>query len=208
MILLPLLAVACDKGGFTEWERNVIQKSDSLMYVAVMPQDSAILRTPSIDFSERELDSPLLGTLLEKMLFTVQHPSQGGVGIAAPQVGINRRAICVQRLDKEGEPFECYLNIRVDSFSGEIVRGPEGCLSVPPYRGIVPRSSTAHISYLSPGSKERKRESIEGFTAIIFQHECDHLDGILYIDRADSVFISETWVKEREAFTYECPAWW
>ena len=206
---------ACARPAFTAEERRIIEESDSLMYVTVMPGDSAVLRTPSVDFGEAELRSPLLQTLLDKMLFTVQHPSQDGVGIAAPQVGLNRRAVCVQRFDKAGEPFECYVNIRIDSLSGPVVRGPEGCLSVPGLRGIVPRRSVAFISYLRPGSScpkhssghncqgcgshrpaspgqgcaERVHERVEGFTAVIFQHECDHLDGILYTSRADSLYV-------------------
>lgn len=207
LALVIAVAVAQSRSGFSRRERMIIQRSDSLMYVLVMPQDSTVLRTPSVDLGEKELSSAQLQTLLDKMLYTVQHPSQDGVGIAAPQVGINRRIICVQRLDKPGEPFECYLNIRVDSLAGECVRGPEGCLSVPPMRGMVTRRSTACISYLVPGSRERKAERVEGYTAIIFQHECDHLDGILYTDRADSVFVSEAWAKEREAYSYERPAW-
>ena len=185
-----LLLTAC-QAAFTDRERALIEESDSLMYVTVMPQDSVILRTPSVDFGEKELASPLLQTLLDKMRYTVQDPSQDGVGIAAPQVGINRRAICVQRLDKEGEPFECYVNIRIDSLSGAKVRGREGCLSVPQLRGMVTRSETAYISYQEPGKKERSRERVDGFTAVIFQHECDHLEGILYTDRADSLWVSD-----------------
>ena len=202
LALAGLVFFACARPAFTPEERRIIEESDSLMYVTVMPVDSAVLLAPSVDFGEEELRSPLLRTLLDKMLFTVQDPSQDGVGIAAPQVGLNRRAICVQRFDKAGEPFECYVNIRIDSLAGPIVRGPEGCLSVPGMRGIVPRSSVAHISYVpldgracprpdKGGCCERVHERIEGFTAVIFQHECDHLDGILYTSRADSLFVAE-----------------
>ena len=170
---------------FSQRERRIILQSDSLMQVMKVPQDSAILRTVSTDFSKAELASPLLKTLLQKMLYTVQDPSQDGVGIAATQVGINRRAVCVQRFDKPGEPFEAYLNIRIDSLMGEPVIGPEGCLSIPGLRGMVPRSPRIVISYVHPDMPaERLTEHVEGFTAVIFQHECDHLDGILYIDKA------------------------
>ena len=163
------------------------------MYVCTMPADSAVLRAQSIDVSEDMLRSAELETLLSKLRKTVTDPSQDGVGIAAPQVGINRRIICVQRFDKEGEPFECYVNIRIDSLGGEIVRGREGCLSIPGKRGIVPRQSRINISYsdLDGDSPSEVSETVEGFTAVIFQHECDHLDGILYTDRADSVYVAE-----------------
>ena len=188
------LVLSCkDKAPFSAEERRIITDQDSLMRVLVMPADSAVLRASSVDFGPAELASPLLETLLAKMLHTVQDPSQDGVGIAAPQVGLNRRAVCVQRFDKEGEPFEAYLNIRIDTLAGEVRPGPEGCLSVPGMRGTVPRFSRVVISYVRPGGsvRDRVQEAVEGFTAVIFQHECDHLDGILYTDKATELFAEE-----------------
>ena len=203
-----LLSIAGCASGWTQREKQILRSSDSLMYVTVLPSDSAILRTPSEEIGIRQLRSSELATLKAKMLRTVTDPSQDGVGIAAPQVGINRRAIWVQRFDKTGDPFEFYVDVRIDSAGGEMLHGPEGCLSVPPMRGIVPRHSIVHVSYLDEASGGRVSETVEGYTAIIFQHECDHLGGILYIDRADSVFVSETWAAEREAYNYDRPEWW
>ena len=194
VLALAGLVLSCkDKAPFSAEERRIITDQDSLMRVLVMPADSAVLRASSVDFGPAELASPLLETLLAKMLHTVQDPSQDGVGIAAPQVGLNRRAVCVQRFDKEGEPFEAYLNIRIDTLAGEVRPGPEGCLSVPGMRGTVPRFSRVVISYVRPGGsvRDRAQEAVEGFTAVIFQHECDHLDGILYTDKATELFAEE-----------------
>ena len=223
--LILLFLAGCGQGpqqGFTAREEQIIRQQDSLLYVTVMPLDSAVLRTPTADFGPAELRSPLLDELMAKMLYTLRDPSQDGVGIAAPQVGIGRRLIWVQRLDKAGEPFECYLNIQVDSLLGDTVRGPEGCLSLPGLRGLVRRREVACVSYISAASlahwrdmgadpglmPDRISERIEGFTAIIFQHECDHLDGVLYIDRADSVFTNAAWLAERAAYDYSRPTWW
>lgn len=209
LILTALGAVAlygCNS--FTSWERTVIDKSDSLMYVTVLPEDSLFLRTPSADVPRRAFKSVRLQTLMDKMLYTVSDPSQDGVGIAAPQVGINRRIVWVRRLDKAGAPFECYVNIRLDSLGGNIVTGPEGCLSVPPMRGMVPRHTSVAISYADLQTGDVVRETVEGFTAVIFQHEVDHLDGIVYTDKADTVYIDETWAAERQSFTYNHPEWW
>lgn len=203
MLLVVLLFPGRSCSPFTSWEKRVIQEQDSVLYVTTLWQDSSILRTPSADLSSAELRSALLKTLEAKMLRTVTDPSQDGVGIAAPQVGINRRVVWVQRLDKEGEPFECYENIRIDSLFGETVLLEEGCLSVPPLRGRVPRYNGVKISYLSNGQKVT--ETVEGYTARIFQHECDHLDGILYIDRADTVFTHTSWAATRSAFDYTRP---
>ena len=207
-IALAWTFVAGKGEGWTRREITVIERSDSVMYVTTLIRDKELLRAPSADLGERELHSKRLKTLQEKMLRTVTDSSQDGVGIAAPQVGINRRVIWVQRFDKQGEPFECYLNVHLDSLWGEITHGPEGCLSVPPRRGYVPRYSSVKVSYVNPETLENVTETIEGYTAIIFQHECDHLDGVLYIDRADTVFFSEAWAVEREKYFYERPSWW
>ena len=210
-IALLLCLAGCTSGRSSLWtqrEKQILSASDSLMYVTVLQADSAILRTPSAEIGPRQLRSKELATLKAKMLHTVMDPSQDGVGIAAPQVGINRRAIWVQRYDKPGKPFEFYVDVRIDSTGGEMLHGPEGCLSVPPMRGIVPRHSIVHVSYLDEASGGRISETVEGYTAIIFQHECDHLGGILYIDRADSVFVSDSWAAEREAYNYDRPEWW
>lgn len=177
------------KQDFTKAERQIIDNSGDVMYVTTMPGDSAVLRAQSKDLSAKELKSERLRKLIGKMLTTVQDPSQDGVGIAAPQVGIGRRIICVQRLDKEGEPFECYLNVRLDSLWGEKERGPEGCLSLPGLRGYVSRYRSVLVSYIDRESLQPRKDTVHGFTAVIFQHECDHLDGILYTDRADTVFV-------------------
>lgn len=193
---------------FTRRERQIITLSDSVMYVTTLPQDSLILRRRSRDFTEDELASPLLDTLIRKMHATVTAPSQEGVGIAAPQVGLNRRLVLVQRLDKEGEPFEAYANIRIDTLTGPIVHGAEGCLSVPGMRGMVARHSEVTVSYVNPETLEACTETVSGFTAIIFQHEIDHLEGILYIDRTEIVAEDDNWAAEREKYDYSRPEWW
>ena len=186
----------------------IIRQSDSVMYVTVWPEDSAILRTPCTDLTKAELKSKDLKTLISKMMTTVRAPQHDGVGIAAPQVGISKRLICLQRFDKDGGPFECYLNVHIDSLFGEIGKGPEGCLSIPPMRGLVPRYTNVIVSYIQPETLESKRDTVTGYTAVIFQHECDHLDGRLYIDRADTVYVSTSWEAERRAYDYTRPEWW
>ena len=193
---------------FSKEERLIIRQSDSVMYVTVWPEDSVVLRTPCADLTKTELKSKELRTLTSKMLATVRAPQHDGVGIAAPQVGVSKRIICLQRFDKDGGPFECYLNVHIDSLFGEIGKGPEGCLSVPPMRGLVPRYMNVIVSYIQPETLEPKRDTVTGYTAVIFQHECDHLDGRLYIDRADTVYVSTSWEAERRAYDYARPDWW
>lgn len=152
--------------------------------------DLAILRAKSTDLSDAALLSDDYSALCSLMVATVTDPSQDGVGIAGPQVGLNRRVVAVQRFDKEGEPFEVYPNIRITWASDSLEPGPEGCLSVPDRRGDVLRSQEIVIEYTAVedcGSDaahlKTVKEAINGFTAVIFQHEVDHLEGILYIDR-------------------------
>jgi peptide deformylase len=217
-VLAVLILIACGsprklRGPFEVWERTIITMSDSVMYVFVKSEfmDSIELRAHCRDLSNEELQSDLLPMLAAKMRATLRSPQQGGVGLAAPQVGIHRRIVAIQRLDKPGEPVEVYSNLHVLAHLGDTVRGPEGCLSIPGKRGIVPRREGVVISWKDPQTLETRQEEIHGFTAIIFQHEIDHLDGILYTDRADTVFVNQAWLDERAPYeaegAYEKPQW-
>ena len=199
IILINMTAQSCSTApeNFSQQEFSLIHGADSIMRVLTIdnPEDSAVLRAKSSDLSADALRSDDYKRLAELMLATVTHPSQDGVGIAAPQVGINRRVVAVQRFDKEevlpdgseGCPFEVYPNIRIVSKSEKLEPGPEGCLSVPDRSGDVMRSKEIVIEYADVTRLDEAdymvRETINGFTAVIFQHEIDHLEGILYIDR-------------------------
>ena len=147
--------------------------------------DSIVLRKHCKELTIKELNDNVFRELSEKMVATVTSPEQDGIGIAGPQVGISRRVVAVQRFDKEGEPFEVYPNIRITARRGEPEPGSEGCLSVPGRRGTVSRHREIDISYKAMPEGRDTVETITGFTAVIFQHECDHLDGVLYTDYID-----------------------
>lgn len=174
-----------DELGFTKQELAILAKADSIMRVLTIEDgsDLAVLRSISTDFSDEALLSDEFKRLSELMIATVTHPSQDGVGIAGPQVGLSRRVVAVQRFDKEGEPFEVYPNVKIIWASDSLAIGGEGCLSVPNRRGDVARSTKIVIEYKSQPDLQTVQDTISGFTAVIFQHEIDHLDGILYIDR-------------------------
>lgn len=200
-VALLLAAAACGRtsgtGDFSRAELELINGSDSIMHVLTIEDslERAVLRSVSTDLSAGALSSAGYAQLARRMVTTVTHPSQDGVGIAGPQVGINRRVVAVQRFDKPDEPFEVYPNIRLVWASDSLSAGPEGCLSVPDRRENVMRSTEIIIEYADVGSLMAApetdgnmeipvvRDTITGFTAVIFQHEIDHLDGILYIDR-------------------------
>ena len=103
-----------------------------------------------------------------RMHYTAVDPRNPGVRIAAPQDGLRRNRIIVQRFDKDGEPFEYYINPEITEYSEEKESGPEGCLSVPEETGMVERSTSIIIRYRNTNSFRWKQESVEGFTAIIF----------------------------------------
>ena len=172
---------------WTEKEKSLIDAPDDTMRVLTINDraDSLVLRSKCRPLSYKEIQSPEYETLSQKLIATVTSPEQDGVGIAGPQVGIERKVIAVQRFDKEGEPFEVYPNIRVSACRGEKEFGVEGCLSIPDRRGDVLRYRDIDITYTSPVTLKDTTETITGFTAVIFQHECDHLDGRLYIDYLD-----------------------
>ena len=180
-IVCTLILQGCS-GGWTAYEKETIGKGKEVMRVLTIDdrEDSLFLRTPCKDLTAKQILSEEYATLAERMLVTVTSPEQDGVGIAGPQVGIGRKIVAVQRFDKPGEPFEVYPNIRITARRGE----PEqGCLSVPDRRGDVLRWQDIDIAYVSPATGRDTSETIQGFTAVIFQHETDHLDGVLYIDK-------------------------
>lgn len=185
IVLAAAMLVAGCRGGWTAAERELIESQPDVMRVLTVEDaaDLKVLRAECRDFSARELADPLYAELASKLIATVTSPEQDGVGIAGPQVGLSRNVIAVQRFDKEGEPFEVYPNIRITAFRGEMEPGPEGCLSVPGRRGKVLRWRDIDICYTSPETGQEVSERIEGFTAVIFQHETDHLQGILYTDK-------------------------
>ncbi len=209
VIVAAVMATACGDTGLTRDELRTIESAgaDGIMRVLTVydKADSLVLRTRCTDFPEEELDAMFTDSLspcarlAAQMVATVTSPEQDGVGIAGPQVGICRRIVAVQRFDKEGEPFEVYPDIRILEARGSRRTGPEGCLSIPGRRGLVERWDTVVISYAKvnrpvptelqggiPTSAPvwtKVTETVGGFTAVIFQHECDHLDGILYTDR-------------------------
>ena len=188
IIAVSASAISCTGKGWSDEEREIILGQGETMRVLTVESeaDSIVLRKHCKELTIKELNDNVFRRLSEKkMVATVTSPEQDGVGIAGPQVGISRRVVAVQRFDKEGEPFEVYPNIRITARRGEPEPGPEGCLSVPGRRGTVSRYREIDISYTAMPEGRDTVETITGFTAVIFQHECDHLDGVLYTDYID-----------------------
>jgi peptide deformylase len=127
--------------------------------------------------------TPKLAAFAEQMLETMRNAN--GIGLAAPQVGVLQRFFVVELPeDEENEqPRETYIlfNPEIVKGSGEEI-GYEGCLSIPGYIGEVARSEQITIKGLNEKGRPVRLKT-EGYLARVFQHELDHLDGILYTDR-------------------------
>jgi len=164
-------------------EQNLIRSGDTTQLLRIIqdtiPNELRVLKTTSNDIDPKEELLPLLAKRMYLAVTDTLHP---GVGIAAPQVGINRNVIWVQRFDKEGEPLELYLNPKIIWRSKLLRKGLEGCLSIADTMGQVLRNYTIRLTYQDSEGLDHE-EMVEGFTAVIFQHETDHLLGILFTDR-------------------------
>jgi len=142
--------------------------------------DSLLLRKAAEPVKLKKQD-PVLDLFIDRLFATVRDSMSLGVGIAAPQVGILKQIIWVQRFDKEDLPFEVYINPEIVTYSKEQREGTEGCLSIPNRKEKCLRSKWIELTYdKQDGSHHQER--VEGFTAVIFHQAIDHLNGILYLD--------------------------
>ena len=192
LICVVLLLVACSsikninsQKSFSSEQIKLITAADSLtpmrVYKITNKQDSILLRTKS-QYIKPDSTDMVLKTFVKRLYKTVTDSMSLGVGIAAPQVGILKNIIWVQRFDKENFPFEVYLNPKIITYSEKKQIRREGCLSIPNRSDTL--STRAYSILLEYDTLEANhiRETVEDFTSIIFQHEIDHLNGILYID--------------------------
>jgi peptide deformylase len=148
----------------------IFQTSDSLQHY--------VLLSKSIDAKPKDKHTE---TLVNRMKLSLLS-TDGGVGIAAPQVGINRNIIWVQRFDKAEKPLKYMINPKILWRSEVLNFGPEGDLSIEIFRDYFYRSQVVQVEYFDL-TGEKITEILEGFTAIIAQHEIDHLSGILISDK-------------------------
>lgn len=135
-----------------------------------------------------------LKTFVRDMIDTMR--KNDGVGLAANQVGRDLRVIVLEcdasarYPDKENVPLQVYFNPRIVSYSKEKEEDWEGCLSIPGYRGRVPRSLSVTFEALDEKG-EPVQKTVHGFHARIMQHEVDHINGNFYVDRMPDL---QTWM--------------
>jgi peptide deformylase len=154
-----------------------------------------------------ELRSPEIQRLLDDMVATMRE--YDGVGLAAPQVhvGLRLAVIEVQSSDDRSEsevPLTILVNPEITPLGHDSVLGWEGCLSVPGLRGQVPRLARLRLTALDREGRSFAREAA-GFFARVIQHECDHLDGGVYLDRMDGLR-SLSFLREFERYAMQAHA--
>ena len=155
-----------------------------------------VLRRRGRDVTPDELATPEIQQLIDDLIETRR--AANGAGLAAPQVGADVRIAVVENEgDNPRYPYKPPIELRVlvnpelEPADSEMVVINEGCLSVPGLRGELERCVSVRARYLDREGREQE-EVVRGLTAGTFQHEVDHLDGILFVDRADPRTLS-TW---------------
>ena len=168
-----------------------------------------VLRQPARPLEPDEIGSSALAELIEDMVDTLH--DYGGIGLAAPQIGESVRLAIIEIAggptrygELESMPLTVFINPVIDVIDPATAGHWEGCLSVPGLRGFVERPQHVKISYTNVDGGADELE-LAGFYATVFQHEFDHLDGVLYVDRlADSRLLAfekeyERYLLPREA---------
>ncbi len=165
------------------------------------------LRERARELSLGELQAPETQRFIDDLIETMR--AAGGAGLAANQVGDLRRIAVIEVDDnprypyKPPNPLTVLVNPLITLVDEETFPINEGCLSVPDLRGVVPRHVTIRVSYLDREGQSRE-ELRRGLTAGTFQHEVDHLDGVLFLDRVSDPSSFSTWEQfdrfHRDAF--------
>jgi len=161
-------------------------KALSFMKQKIVSIGNPVLRQKIKTVTTAKRQSKSFQKFLKDMVKTMYRAN--GVGLAANQVGVNQRALVMECDTNKRYPkvnsveLQTYLNARIVKYSKEQEKGWEGCLSIPGYRGIVPRSKWVTFEAITPEGK-KVRKTVKGFEARIIQHEIDHLNGFIYVDR-------------------------
>lgn len=172
----------------------------------IVQRDNPVLRHKAKEVSVDQIGSDHIQAIIRKMK-TAVHSQKDGVAIAAPQVGEALRIFVVngELLKKADKKFKgedkdiVFINPKITKLSKDRHDMEEGCLSVRWLYGRVKRASKASITAYDEGGEVVKRGA-SGLLAQIFQHECDHLEGVLFTDKAEDVWeMTEEEIKELQS---------
>jgi peptide deformylase len=157
------------------------------MQMEIAQLGQPVLREVAVDVPPERIGRQPFQELVGDMLETLREHK--GAGLAAPQVfaGVRLFLAAILPPEKEDGPrgVEVFINPKLTPLTDETSSAWEGCLSFPELLVLVPRFRSVHIEYLNANGEPRSLE-LEGFAARVVQHEFDHIEGILTIDRADS----------------------
>lgn len=152
-----------------------------------------VLRRVATPVDPAHIGSPELERLVRDLLDTVDDYS--GAGLAAPQIHDSRRVVVLEVDEEHG--MEVWFNPVLTPLSDDHLQSFEGCLSVPGLRGLVSRPAAVRVEAFDRTGQPFVRV-LEGFSAVVAQHECDHLDGIVYVDKVEPQ--SLTFTEEHRRF--------
>lgn len=185
-----LMTYSCTTNQLTNQEKHIVNNGANnepfKVLLTTNEQDSMFLRQKSTAINLEEDKDDVL-KLIERLKATLE--AEQGVGIAAPQVGIARNLFLFVRTDKPHYPVEVAINPRIVNYPDEtICFERDGCLSVPDQSGNSIRYPWIEVEYTNEqGVLTRERlegySRLESFVAVIFQHEYDHLQGVLFTDK-------------------------
>jgi peptide deformylase len=167
-----------------------------------------LLRQPAEEIPVGEIASGDVQQLIDDLVDTMRHAN--GAGLAANQIGVPRRAAVIEVANDNPRypykpliPLTVVINPVIEPIDEEMVEINEGCLSVPNLRGLVARHVNVRVRWLDRSGTPHD-EVRRGLTAGTFQHECDHLDGVLFLDRVTDPTTFTTWEQferfHRDAF--------
>lgn len=157
-----------------------------------------VLRKKTRTVTRKQLVSKKFQVYLKQM--ASQMRKARGVGLASNQLGFNNRALVMECRGNKRYPrvksfsLQTYVNARIVKYSRSVAKGWEGCLSIPGFRGVVPRSQWVTFEAQTPDGRI-VRKTLHGFEARVIQHEVDHLDGFFYMDRMKGL---KTWMHLEE----------
>jgi peptide deformylase len=157
----------------------------------VLRLGNPLLRQKSIPVDESEIGTKDFKRIIKDMFETMRF--ENGIGLAAPQIGILKKLVIVG-IEEENPRYPDAPTIEEHILINPVITPLaepkegywEGCLSVPGMRGFVERPSKIRLEYYDEKWNYHKK-IVEGFPAVVYQHECDHLEGILYVDRLKNV---------------------
>jgi len=155
------------------------------------------LREPAEVVDAGKIADPEVQGLVDDLIDTMRDAN--GAGLAAPQIGVGLRVVVLEVNDNPRYPYKppipltVAINPTIEPLNDELVEINEGCLSVP-LRGNVFRFVSVAVSYLDR-TGQRHDEVMRGLTAGTWQHECDHLDGTLFVDRVEDPTTLTTWAE-------------